>query len=331
MSKVDHLKEDPPLNGQRYCVFSFVNPEDRVLMKQIYYLNQFMVDDINKMIVAQASHMIKKLQVDMRNRIDTVLDKLKMSVDEEDKHLYRILNNKFKEMTVDEDEFIDNCHRKYILDQEELVDKYKIYLSQNRTKLDYEFSDANGEGCSTRGIKFRGAYDSYEQAANRCKYVRDNVEQGIHAFVIPVGTWVPLDMEADEVQDQDYMLPALNDLMGKYHEGMRAKDAHYHQRKQDLAEQYQRKDVKSRLQETLRKKKHDQIRKDIEDFKRLENNENTDDVDTKAKLYTDQYMAANEAAEKLLAEEDKKSKKVKKLKKVKKSKKVKKVKDTPTL
>jgi hypothetical protein len=271
--KKDYLKQDPILPGQDYCVFSFVNPKDHVLGKQLHYINSFMVNDINKSITAQAIQMVKKLSVDMRKNVEDVLDKLKYSVDEEDKLMSRILEKRFREMQVDEDEYVEECRRRYELDEEELLDKYKIYLAGERSRLNREYDEANDHQTSLRGIKFRGSYSYIDEAKDRAKHVRDAIEPGIHAFVVPVGTWLPIDMDADEVQDQDYMLPQLNELMGKYHEGTHARNQHYAERKREMEEDAANKDsemtTKERLQEKLRKKRNKKMRDDMSQMEKL--------------------------------------------------------------
>lgn len=274
--KVDHLKRDPIIAGQTYCTLSIVNPADMVAKKNLYYSNKFMVSDINKTIAAQAMQMAKKLSVDMRKKIDGVLDKLKSSVDEEDKHLYRILDEKYRKMAIDEDEYVDECHRKYTLDSEEILDRYKIYLSENRINLDREFDDAHNDATSVRGIKVRGVFNRYEEAAKQGKFLRDTVEPGIHAFVAEVGAWLPIDMEADEVQDQDYMLPALNDLMGKYHEGMRARKNHHEERQREMADATpanRKEQQRARLQKKLRENRSKKIKQEVAEFERLQGND----------------------------------------------------------
>jgi hypothetical protein len=258
--------------------------------------------------------MAKKMQVEMRKKISDTLDRLKMSTDEEDKHLHRILNDKFGDMQIDEDEFVQECHRKYTLDEEDILDKYKMFISQNRVQVDNEFDDAHGNETSVHGMKIRGSYQSYNEAAERCKYVRDNIEPAIHAYAVSVGTWFPIDFEADEIQDQDYMLPALNELMGKYHEGMRAKDTHYMERKREMSEKTQN-DPKSRIQERLRKSTHQRIKKDIEEFKRLQ--DGTDVQEAKDLKLREKQAAKN--AKSLIASEESSGKKKKKKTKTKKS------------
>lgn len=270
--KTDYLKQDPFISGQDYCVVSFVNPRDAVLDKQMYYVNNFMLRDINKMLTAQCVQMVKKLNVDVHKKISDVLDKLKFSLDPEEKHLSRLLEDRYRGMQVNEDEYVEECRRRYTVDNEELMDKYKIFLAEERTRMDREFDQAHDHKTSLRGFKVRGTYARLADARERAKYVRDNVEQGIHAFVVPVGVWFPVDMEADEVQDQDYMLPELNNLMSKYHEGVHARNLHYKERKAEMEEssaEGNRQNTKQRLQEQLRKKKDAKMRAELAELKSL--------------------------------------------------------------
>lgn len=270
--KKDYLKQDPIIPGQDYCVFSFINPKDHSLGKQLHYVNSFMISDLNKNITAQAIQMVRKLQVDMRKKVEDVLDKLKYSVDEEDKAMSRILEKRYREMQIDEDDYVEECRRRYELDEEEILDKYKIYLANERSRLDREYDEAHDNQTTTRGIKFRGSFARLDDARDRAKYVRDNVEPGIHSFVIPNGVWVPIDMDADEVQDQDYMLPQLNELMGKYHEGTHARNLHYQERKREMEEaaaEGNKMNTKERLQERLRQKRNEKMRNEMAQFEKL--------------------------------------------------------------
>lgn len=265
---VDNLKEDPEIPGQKFCIVSIVNPKDRSVLKNLYYTNRFLVDDINKNILAQACHMVKKLATDMRSKIDDVLERLRLSTDEESKHLYRILNSKFCSMVVDEQKFIEECNRKYSIDEKEILDKYKMFIAENRNKLDSEFDKSHGDGNSICGVKIRGTFQTYDEAEEKCKYLVQNHEPAVHAYIVNVGVWFPIDFEADEIQDQEYMLHSLNDLMGKYHEGMRAKDAFYNERKMEMTNTNP---TKTRLQKKLQKMKNERIRKEISEFRLLQN------------------------------------------------------------
>lgn len=268
----DHLKEDPIFPGQDWAVVSYVNPKDAVLKKSLYYVNNFMVHDINKSLTASSVQMVKLLKSQMRSKIDDLLDKLKDSRDPEDKHMGQLLEKRYREMEIDEDEFVDECRRTYELDDEELSDKYKMYISENRQRLDLTFDESHGNMTSLRGFKVRGAFKQLKDARDHGQFLRDNVENGIHTFVVAMGKWFPLDVEVDEIGDQEYMLPELNKMMGKYHEGIHARNQHYNERKKDLQEKahdHNQMNTKDRLQEKLRKQRHEKMRREVEEQQRL--------------------------------------------------------------
>ena len=257
MSKTDFLKEDPIISNQEWTVWSFVNPKDKVLTKTLHYVNNFMVADLNKMISAQAMQMAKKLNARVTNSISTVGEHLKNSIDEDDKRLYQLFLKYAKKVSIDEDEYIDECRRQYQIDAEEITDRYKIYLADNRVSLDGEFDSANGEALSVRGIKNRGNYGRFADAEKRAKFVRE-LEPAIHVFVAPVGKWCPVDFEADEVQDQEYMSSGLQTLMAKYHENTEDRNSHFEQRKQEMVSNSGNKSkttTRDRLREKLQKRK----------------------------------------------------------------------------
>jgi hypothetical protein len=109
------------------------------------------------------------------------------------------------------------------------------------------------------------------------------VEESIHAFVVPVVTWFPVDMDADEVQDQDYMLPELNKMMGKYHEGVHARNQHYRERKAEMkenAENANKMDTKERMRAKLRAKREAKMKKEIEEQQQVMMGEKAVPVDT---------------------------------------------------
>lgn len=261
--KVDYLKEDPPIPGQDWIVISFIAPEDLVTKKNLYMVNQFMVNDINKTLSAQALHMAKYLNSKLRKNIEGTLDLLQSSIDDDDKRAYAILNKHFREMNIDEDEFVDECRRQYELDDEEINDRYEIYAVENRERLQRQFDEAHDHACSTRGLKCRGAYQRLEDANARAEQVRNEIEPNIHAFVAPMGKWLPLDVNADSVQDQKHMLNELNKLMGGYYENVAERNAHFQQMK--LEKQLNGSmSTKERLQQKLIQKRAEKMKKEMD-------------------------------------------------------------------
>jgi hypothetical protein len=113
----------------------------------------------------------------------------------------------------------------------------------------------------------RGTFDSQADAKERAQFCRDELEQAIPTFIIPVGKWCPMDFEVDEISSQDYMLPELNNLMGKFNEGIHAKNMHFQERKremQEAADNHNIDNTKSRLQEKLRKKREAALKQEVQ-------------------------------------------------------------------
>jgi hypothetical protein len=279
--EVDHLREDPVLYGQQYALVSFISPNDKVEQKTIHYLNRFLVDEVNKTLAAQAVQAMKKLRVDMRKRIEDKLDKLKHSLDVEDQHLYKLLNEAYRDMDFDEDEYTEECTRLYQVDQQELLDRYKMYLAQNRAKLNAEYDAAHNNEVSVRGVKIRGTYLTLEDAKARAKALRD-MEPAHHIFVVPNGVWFPIDIEADEVQNQEHMLRELNDLMGKYYEGVNARNQHFQERTAEMQARPDTREEKARerMQKKLQEKRRARLQAEAAQVKELITPENSTPAET---------------------------------------------------
>ena len=267
--KNDNLKEDPVIYSQQWSVLSIFNPKDKVTDKTIFYVNNFLCQEINKTISAQSVQMIRKLNNLINTNFKNKLKQLKDSVNEDDQRLHSMLNDIYQETSINEDNYIDECRRLYSLDTEEILARYKTYLIDNREKLDSEFSDLYDNVCSSRAIKNRGNYGSYKEAEERAREMR-NFEEAHDVFVAPVGKWCPIDFEPDEIQNQEYMNKELNDLMGKYNENIKNKNKFFEERKKEFienAELNKTEKIKQRLQEKLRQKKNNLMKQQLEEIK----------------------------------------------------------------
>lgn len=265
----DFLKEDPPVYKQDWVVLSLLKPKDKVVEKNIFYVNNFFVDDVNKTINAQATQMVKKLNSELYKKLRDELDKLKNSVNEDDKRVYDILFEKYKNILVNEDEYIDECRRLYTIDQTELMDRYKMFLVANRVALDNEFEAVFGDEPNVWGVKVRGSYGSYKDAELRAKDMRQ-YEEGFDVFAAPVGKWLPVDFESDEIGNQEYMEDQLNHLMGRYHENLQQKNDYFNKRKNEMvnnADATRADMTKNRLRQKLNEKRNNKLRQEIAELK----------------------------------------------------------------
>jgi hypothetical protein len=250
----DYLKEDPPIVNQDWCVISIISPKDAVATKTLHYVNNFMVSDINSTIASQSMQMVKKLNVMTKQKFADAIAPLSSSLNDDDQRVATIIKSIADNAVINEDQFVHECRREYSIDEDELLARYKIYLSTNRQELDGEFDSLHGNMVSVRGIKNRGNYSKFADAEKRAQFVR-GLEPAVHVFVAPVGKWCPVDFEADEIQDQDYMSAELNNLMSKYHENEDNKNLHFEQRKTEMITEARMNtnavDIKDRLREKI--------------------------------------------------------------------------------
>ena len=220
----DHLKIDPPLVvdcpkpqfKQVWAVVSFLSPEDRMKQRFLFEANRFLYYDVNKQIMDTTTNVVKNINTELNNLIEKKINSYKTSPDKNYQAVASILENVGKELQLNEDHHVNNVIRKYRIDQQELTDRFEAYKMINNKELEADFNHQFTEETSVRGFKVRGVFEELGDAQTRAKKVRDEVEPAIHAFAVPVGYWCPWDPNADAIQDQDYMLSDLNDLMGKY-------------------------------------------------------------------------------------------------------------------
>ena len=269
--KEDFLKEDPPYANQNWALISFVAPDDMVVKKQLYYMNRFLVSDTNRELEAQAQHMAKYVNSQITLNITSTLDQLRASVNEDDRRVYDILNKKHTEMLLSEDQIVKECRRKYEIDESELLDKYKAFIVENRTAMDREFDDANNLRLSVRGFKVRGCFSTLAEADPVAKRLRE-YEPAMHIFVAPVGKWIPLDIEADEVQNQEHLLPQLGELMEKYYQNVQERNEVFNKRKEDMVANNKRhnaENTREKLREKLRKTRNAKMMAEVEELSKI--------------------------------------------------------------
>lgn len=232
--KRDYLKQDPPLGGQAWVCLSFVSPEDMIVKKELMYMNEFLVRDINKTLKDEATHMVKELTRVFSEQVDPIIDRYKASVNESDRQVGKHLEEAKKKCLLDETNFANRCLHLYAIDGEEIHDKYKMFKVQASDELDKKFDKENNYRTSVRGLKVRGVFNDRRDADDRAKLMREH--EPLSVYVAPVGQWLPWDPDPDAVQDSDYVLPQLNELMKKYHDNIRDKNQHFEERKREMME-----------------------------------------------------------------------------------------------
>jgi myosin heavy subunit len=150
------------------------------------------------------------------------------------------------------------------------------YLTEDKPLTNQKFvclSFLSPEGisnCKIRGLKVRGVYETYEEATERAKNLRD-VDKHFHVFVGEVGKWLPWDPEPDskQVKDAEYAETELNNLMKAYRKNQQAAQKFEETRKSDMLE----KSLQENLEIRMKTKK--EVESELEKF--IKTNEGTED------------------------------------------------------
>jgi len=258
----DYLKVDPPLvidckkpqMRQNWAVVSFISPEDRIKQRFLYEANKFLFHDVNKQIVDTTINLAKDINTEFNKILEKKINSYKSSNELSYRAAADILDHARQELQLNEDDQVNKTLRKYRIDQQELVDRFEVYKMQNNKEIEADFNKEFTDETSVRGFKIRGAFEDLADAQERAKKARNEFEPAVHSFAVPVGYWCPWDPNADAVQDQDYMLPELNDLMGKYQRNVEQRNEFYEKRKQmmmDGTNNSKDKQLKERLRQRL--------------------------------------------------------------------------------
>jgi hypothetical protein len=227
----DFLTEDVEIPGQKFCLLSFLSPENVLANKDVFFFSKFLdtfeynqrvtsfesflmttVKSVNHHINAEAdkaenmdlSGVAQTLRAS-RVHLDGVMDKFQMYVKEKQSELKE---SKIKEM-------------------------YDDFLFTNREKLEESFYIQNEFRTSVRGLKIRGVYASNEEAVARSKKLQRN--DTLHnIFVGEVGKWLPWDPSPSQVADQEYAEEKLNTLMKKYKENEDAREQYEREKRSNM-------------------------------------------------------------------------------------------------
>jgi hypothetical protein len=270
---VDHLKVDEPrfVNcrksqmEQKWAVVSFASPEDRIKERFMYEASQFLYHDVNKQIMDIASHVAKMINTDFNTKMEKKIASYKSSADKSYKAAADILEHVRKDDKLDEDDVVNKVLRQYRLDPQELTDRFDSYKVINDKELEASFTKKHTDETSIRGLKVRGAFEELEEA-RACAKEAQSYEPAVHSFALPVGYWCPWDPNADAIQDQEHMLPGLNDLLGSKNRNMKQRDEFFEKDKQQKVDQAGRQkenNIKENLKLKLAQKRNQRLTDEV--------------------------------------------------------------------
>ena len=168
----DYLEEDKQIKNQNYCLVSFISPEDILVSKESYYLENF----------------FSKISDDYNNLFDFLLDKYK-----------------------DDSDLIENVKKNNnYMNNVKLIDEYyKSIKNINSDVIEKKIHEDNNFKTTIRGFKVRGSFDTIDEAKNRCEFLK-KIDKNHNIYIAQVGCWCPWSPNADDLENQEYSETQLN-------------------------------------------------------------------------------------------------------------------------
>ena len=205
---VDLCDEDPAIAGQKFACMSFVSPEMILMKREVYLFNQFIKQWEFSKSMERYFEFIHFMAYKHTLDVEKLIDDFNDFVKEE--------SSKLKKSGIEDD--------------------YKNFMDKQEEKLNEQFSRDHSFQTSVRGMKFRGAFPTQDEAELKCKSLREK-DPNHDIFVAPVGIWVPWDPDAYKTGRVEHLEEELNAL---HHEKMKN-------------EEKAKKDFEERIRETKKK------------------------------------------------------------------------------
>ena len=208
----DFLEVDKEIPGQRFVCLSVVNPE-KVLQKK----EEFIFYNYYKLKIQEH---IQRLESNMKSVLEKKDEDTNMIEITEILHFKNNMNKGFNIDTINFKEF---------------KEKYEDYMFVHSTNVHAEFDKNNKFQTSTRGVKVRGVYDTYREAEIRAK-VLQKLDPTFDVFVGQVGYWLPLIVDTNHIENNEYANGQLNNLVKSYKDNQDKKDIFYQERTKEMKE-----------------------------------------------------------------------------------------------
>ena len=195
----DFLNEDPAIPGQKWCLLSFLSPENVLKNKDLFFFQEFVKN-------FEVSIKTKLMEEFLAKTTQTINDSLESHAIEFEKQDLSGVAISCRAAKLRVDVVLDGLEQfvkknvnelKYV----SLKDKYENFMYTNRQTLEDEFYKQNDFHTTVRGLKIRGVFSS------------------------------PGDPEPSQVKEQDYAEEELNILMKKYKENEDAREEFYREKK----------------------------------------------------------------------------------------------------
>ena len=229
--KESFLTDDPEIASQRWCLLSFISPENVLNRKDQYFFTTF----INQYDFYLRS---KKMEEFFVRKIQDINAKL----DEEAKNFEALDMSgaaaACRKSTLAVESYVSDFQKFIKAHNKELTasnikDLYDDFVYEHGVKLEDDFYAKNNFQTTMRGLKIRGSYSQKEEAEARAKKLQ-KMDPDHNIYVGQVGKWLPWDPSPAAIPDQEYAEEQLNTLMKKYKENEEAREV-FHKEQRERA------------------------------------------------------------------------------------------------
>ena len=220
----DFLTEDPEIPGQRWCLLSFLSPENVLKKKDVFFFNEF----ISKFEFNMKTKLVEEFLAKLTNNVNESLETHAVEFEKQDlSGVATSCRNAKLDVTgvlTSLQEFVKKNAQEMTYDN--VKEKYDDYMYSNRERLEDEYYKKNDFHTTVRGLKIRGVYGSQEEANLRAKKLQKQ-DPVSNIYCAELGKWLPWDPEPSRIKEQEYAEDELNTLMKKYRENEEAREEFY--------------------------------------------------------------------------------------------------------
>lgn len=227
--KESFLSDDPEIASQRWCLLSFLSPENVLNRKEHFFFTSF----LNQYEFQLRSKKMEEFLVKQIQTINTRLEDEAARLDALDLSGAAAACRK---STLAIEPFVTSFQTFVKANLKELTlskmkEEYEDFMFQNGVQLEDDFYAKNNFQTTMRGLKIRGSYGQKEEAEARAKKLQ-KMDPDHNIYVGQVGKWLPWDPSPSAIPDQEYAEEQLNTLMKKYKENEEAREQ-FHKEQRD--------------------------------------------------------------------------------------------------
>jgi hypothetical protein len=239
----EYLEADKEIPGQKFVCLSFLSPENVLANKDLAFFNAFLKDyEIQYKIKATESFLMAEVKriTDAFSKGEDLLEEIVSKINDKSVTIEDIsgATDLFKKtrssLALNVNDALEAFVKSNMNDIKDtsIQEDFETFMFKNRKKLEEDFFTKNSFRTTVRGLKIRGAYDTFDEASYRAKSLQ-KLDPSFNVFVGQMGFWLPWDPAASDISKQEYAEDQLNTLMKSYRDNESKKDEFFESQKRE--------------------------------------------------------------------------------------------------